>query len=437
MAALDSRICIVGAGAAGLSVAHYLTQARFANVTVLESLGRLGGKCSSITFNGDSFDLGANYVTQDYTETLKLAESVGADLYTEGPTTTLQITSHGQPIYTAPLNAIRGSTSLIRFGWKVARYLWKRRNLRREIDSQGFGGISRHPELCVSFGDWLSANYLTELRTLFEVPITIMGYGGLDEIPAPYALKYMSTKSFRNLVSVGLNLPLRRWPKRFVDGFQRFWERLAVGQAVLPNSRIQGIRRENNNIFVRIEGAVNELEFDFLILACPLIINNLSSFLQLSNQEQNIFQKIVINPYALTTYTSTGLALPERIVGMLPIPNMGLPWAITQQFENNSLVQFYSRIDPAHSISKQDVLDNIAQVVGHMGGNISSPYHTYDEWQYFPHFSVQDIRSGIYDDLEQLQGQNHTYYCGGLLAFELVEPIVRYSKDLVERHFVP
>ena len=57
----DAKIVIVGAGPAGLSVAWFLSNNGFHNVTVLEKLGRVGGLCKSLTVDGMSFDLGANY----------------------------------------------------------------------------------------------------------------------------------------------------------------------------------------------------------------------------------------------------------------------------------------------------------------------------------------------------------------------------------------
>ena len=72
-----SRIAIVGAGPAGLSTAWFLSKRGYHNVTVLEKLGRVGGLCKSLTVDGMSFDLGANYVTWGYQETLAIAKEVG------------------------------------------------------------------------------------------------------------------------------------------------------------------------------------------------------------------------------------------------------------------------------------------------------------------------------------------------------------------------
>ncbi len=60
---LNSKIVIIGAGASGLSAAHFLKKSGYKNVLVLEKLGRVGGLCRTITEDYMSFDLGANYIT--------------------------------------------------------------------------------------------------------------------------------------------------------------------------------------------------------------------------------------------------------------------------------------------------------------------------------------------------------------------------------------
>ena len=81
----NARIAIVGAGPAGLSTAWFLSKNGYHNVTVLEKLGRVGGLCKSITIDGMSYDLGANYVTWAYTEVLRIAKQLGATTYREEP----------------------------------------------------------------------------------------------------------------------------------------------------------------------------------------------------------------------------------------------------------------------------------------------------------------------------------------------------------------
>ena len=225
-----SRICIVGAGAAGLSAAHYLSARGYKNVTVLEAADRVGGKCHSIDFQGRSFDLGANYVTAAYSEIRKLAKQYRAPLYTESPVITARMLPSGKLAFSTPRTTLTGNSSLLSFADAAVRYFWIRWLLRPIIDRPGFRGVSKHRKsarLVSGMAD--NAHGLAALScAIFQVPITIMGYGHLDEIPAPYALKYLSLATYRNLLAASLGLP-RRWPKRFVNGFERLWDALREG----------------------------------------------------------------------------------------------------------------------------------------------------------------------------------------------------------------
>jgi hypothetical protein len=73
-----------------------------------------------------------------------------------------------------------------------------------------------------------------------------------------------------------------------------------------------------------------------------------------------------------------------------------------------------------------------------MGGRIvdeKKAWHSYTRWPYFQHVHEDTMRAGFYTDLEALQGKQNTFYVGGVTNFELIEPIVRYAKHLVARHF--
>lgn len=46
------------------------------------------------------------------------------------------------------------------------------------------------------------------------------------------------------------------------------------------------------------------------------------------------------------------------------------------------------------------------------------------------------MKEGFYDKLEfLLQGQQNTYFVGGLMAFELTERNANYAMELVRKHF--
>ncbi|MGN1388888.1 MAG: NAD(P)-binding protein, partial [Bulleidia sp.] len=53
------RICILGGGPSGLSMAMFLEKEGYEHVTILEKSGRVGGKCCSPLHHGKHYEMGA------------------------------------------------------------------------------------------------------------------------------------------------------------------------------------------------------------------------------------------------------------------------------------------------------------------------------------------------------------------------------------------
>ena len=457
----DKRIAIVGAGPAGLSTALLLSKHGYHNVTVFEKLGRIGGLCDSITVDGRSFDLGANYVTWAYTETLKIAQAFGATTYQEKPYTSIFVSPDGKVTYRDVVQAILHNPftqkdislwALLVAAIRYTRLRWQLGPVLNPPDA--FARIDEHPELCVPFKQWLETNRVDDLGTLFEIPITIMGYGQLADIAAPYALRYLPLKTFLPMLLVrmpivGLLFP---WPRRFTLGFQRLWERVAWQTNVRLNVRITDIDRHapNDHITIKFhvpEQELNELKivdgemaFDYLILACPLLKDVFAQLgLQPTANEQRMLDTIQISEYCMTTFWIEHMDMPAPIGVVLPLDKPGLPWAVARQFQDqgNKFTQFYTQSDGAQT--DESVIANVRDLVKRMGGTINETqprWHTFDRFTYFQHVTPKQFANGFYRKLAEGQGQDKTFYVGGVTDFELVEPIVVHSKYLVEHYFV-
>jgi hypothetical protein len=440
---VDPRICVVGAGPGGLAAAHFLKERGYRRVTVLEKLDRVGGMCCSITHGYRSFDLGANYLTTAYRETLKLARAVGARTYTEGR---LRCFDPQTERFRPMREAVLEGTSFWVLAFQAAKFLWLRFRLRGALSRQrpGFGAISRHPELTRPFAEWLREHGLQGLERALTIPITLFSYGRLDQVQAAYGLTYMSLGSFFDLAWIVTGLP-RWWPKRLVDGFQRLWERVAWGLDVRLGARILRIRRgETIRVEFETEEQVldgqrtvrQELEFDRLILACPLTPDVLEPLLGggITAEEKRLSERVVLNPCVIATFETDTLDQTSAISYVLPAPADGVPSVVARQYVDNDLVIFFTPYTTPE-LTKDRILAEMRGMARKMGGELPDDYVTYDEWPYFPHVSREDMKAGYYTDFEAMQGENHTYYTNGLLSFELVESVVNYSKHLVANHF--
>lgn len=473
---LDLRIAIVGAGPAGLATAHYLKKQGYRQVTVFEKLGRVGGLCHSITEGYKSFDLGGNYITPAFRETIKLARSVKARYLPARRYIGARVEGERLNYYDL-FDFVRQDrddpkkrVSLWALARAVVRFGWLRYKLRPIIDQPTMESIHNHPRLCVSFEQWLRENDLLAVRGLFEVPVTTFGYGFLKDVPAPYILKYMHPLTYLAMVVRGVPglSRLARWPKRFEYGFQRMWERVSWELDVKPDVKITRITRDRDPDaahpvcieFEHEEQVLNEqlthpgkLFFDRLILACPLNADNLRGLgLELSAEECGLFEKVETYSYCQTTLhcvdeSGDPFVLKQPVVIVFPFTpqTIGKPWAVVQYWQDESpMIQLYSRVSPSRDedVVRDEVIEAGVKLLSRMGASLAGAkdpgearWISYMRWPYFGHVGVEAMSKGFFLDLERLQGENRTYYVGGVTNFELVEVILQYAKHMVEKHF--
>ena len=475
----NSRIIIVGAGPSGLFTAHFLSRKGYKNVQILEKEGHVGGLCRTITSKGRSFDLGANYLTPAYKLTLALANEVGAKVYSERPFVAMKVPEDPQSpvVYTPIYEALRVDKATgkpvpwLTFIGATLKYTWLRFWLKRIVDKPTFDGIENHKDgnLCQPFSEWLAKHNLQCLATSFELPITQMGFGYLSHTPAVYALKFMTLSSYIPMVLkeapfIGYWIP---WPKRFRLGYQRMWQRVAWLHDVRLNTNIKKITRSSGKIRLevetlqenisRINTGTQEIEADYLIFACPLqpltSAGTNSNMIALSDEEQDLFEKIHITSYCMTTLQIENMTMGDGKSGPLasifPVPALSeakpvATYGVAKQWADNNLVQFYTSTlstDPDTEVQQQ-VMADVSKITLQMNGKTVTEggWQTFDRWTYFQHVQTSDMlggngKPGWYTRLEALQGQQNTFYVGGATNFELIEPIGMYTKRLVERFF--
>jgi hypothetical protein len=442
------RICIVGAGAGGLSAAYYLQQRGYRHVTVLERAERIGGLCDSFTFDNRGFDLGGNYVLPSYRHMRRMARELGAQLTTGPDRRTWDHTMNGnQGGFRSTLSSVLQGTTLLRFALACLKYVFLLFRFRRALRRPGFAGISQHPELCQPFSQFLAENGLEAMRRLFLIPISIMGYGRpgvkgelnkedpeyLQQIAAAYVLKYIDFGVFVVLLLVGAGLS-NTWPKRFVDGYERFWERVCWRLDVRRGVDIEEVRR-GDQVTVRYtrrspqgERETHTEEFDALLIACPL--GAALQFLDATDEERQLYSKIRFNQYCVTTAVTTGMS--DHIVDVIPLTPFGHPWAMVKQWPDSNLCVYYTPVDD--TVTDADVRAAIAEDVPRLGAQLHD-FYIQHRWEYFPHVTPTQMADGFYDRLEALQGQRRTFLLGGALAFELVERAAAYSQAKVKQFF--
>ena len=437
------RICVIGAGAGGLSAAYYLGQRGYRRVRVLETSDRVGGLCNSFTADGLAFDLGGNYVLPNYRHVRAIADDIGAAL-TDGRS---RITwdhgmNSGKGGMRSTLSGVLQGTNFLAFGFAALRYalaLWRFRSV---LGPEGFANVSKVPALYGPYSTFLESFKLQPLRNLFVIPITIMGYGSpgtpgqyqpsdpdyFDDLPACYVLKYVTFQTLLVLLAVGIGLPVS-WPKRFRDGYQRFWEAVAWELDVRLSAQVEQVTRGRTvTVTYTWQGTRRTEEFDALVIGCPLPAA--LQFLDASDQERKDFGAMRTREYFINIVEVQGLQ--DKIHDVMPVTAFGHPWAVVKQWPASDLCVTYSPVSA--EVSDQQVRQWAAQDIALMGGTVKG-FHAWRRWAYFPHYSCDAIRAGVYDTLEQSQGQRNTFIVGSAMGFELVERAVAYSQALVDKYF--
>jgi len=404
-----ARICVVGAGAAGLAAAHALDQGGYRRVTVLERSDRPGGKCWSFVHDGRVHEMGAVVLSPAYKDVRALMRSVGLRL--------------SPKLHTAlflDVDARRGTHVPIDRNGHAVRSLLALGGLELELlrharlRRPGFAGA--HRSLCVPFSRWLRAHRLEAAGRLVAPWITPLGYGYVDEIPALYVLKY---------------LPLIRFPLCEIDsGFQELWRRVAARLDVRYGVEVVSIRR---GATVTVETTEERLAFDALLLACPL--DDALAFLDATDEERRLFSRIRWESYQVFAALTEGLpdARWTHFPNHFSRERAGWPVFMMRRWTGSGLRVFYTLARPGQSLDESE--EHLRETVARLGGRVTG-IHLRHAWRYFPHVSSEDLADGFYDALEGLQGQRSTYYVGELLSFATVENTTAYARDLVARCFV-
>ena len=408
------RIGVIGAGASGLTAAHFLQKAGYDRVTVLEREQRVGGKCCSLRVGGQVYEMGAVLATRDYSTTRELMESVGIR---GAPIGGMQCYDpEGHPIDLFPRSQIP------RLIWQVLlHYAWDTRVRYRRINEPGLAGV--HPDLHEPFAQFAREHALPSLGRALSLPFTGFGYGYFDEVPAAYVMKYLDLPMIESLVS-----PSRRigWP----DGVEALWARLAQRLDVRTGVTVRRVTRETT---VHVETDQGAMEFDHLILTSPL--DEALGFLDASPTETRLFSVIRTYHYWVLLCRLSGMPdtsgyLPSHFVA----ERSGHVMMWYHRWPDQPLYALYALDDGSRS--REEIERTCAADLRHLGARLEEVVAVRC-WKYFPHVDPQEMDAGYYETLEGLQGARHTYYAGEIMSFATIEICARYARDLVRRHFAP
>ncbi|GAB2968119.1 thioesterase domain-containing protein [Saccharothrix stipae] len=411
-------VCVVGAGPTGLTLARELHRTGHHPI-VLEAADTPGGKCASIDVDGRGYDLGGHICTPRYTALAQLASHLG--IPTEQATPTLvhdPVTRTWAPPDLSPLTRSDGHR----------RYAALRAARFPDIASPGLAHSAR--ALAAPVDQWLADNRLQPLAAALGTGYTSAGYGQLrSDLPALYFVKYAE---LTGLVSDHPELMATAGAFTIAGGFGRLWQRIAD---TLPDIRLTTRihRVERGGQGVRITTAAGVVEADDLVLTVPL--GRLLPVLDATSEEREIAAKVRHIDYRTLVFTAEDLPrsgfylLPERTGSSSAVGHCA---SFHHRHHDRDVYTGYVYGSPDHSEEKTAEL--LGEQTEQLGGRVRS-VTLQRRWEFMPHFGSDDLREGVLDRLEDMQGRRRTYHAGSLPAFELIECTVAYAQDLARRFF--
>ncbi len=194
-----------------------------------------------------------------------------------------------------------------------------------------------------------------------------------------------------------------------------------------------------------------------VVLAFPPVLSALTPptgiNISLTLAERAVFTLVQISPY--WSWAADAPGVPYKVVAQQdPFVPKGEPVTMLRLFEESGVATGWSW-GPGNGtggLSTEEVTNlarsTIAEVQeGFSTLNVSSqssaskpdtnsdPVKELRKWDYFPHFGLAELASGLYEKYNALQGNQKTYYSSGLNGFETVEFAIRAAKELAETFF--
>jgi hypothetical protein len=441
MAVMSPRIGIVGAGPGGLSLARLLTDRGFADVTVLERAGRLGGKSLTVIHEGLGHELGTCYVALGYLVVKRWMAEAGIGEFVLKNQHIL--TSSGDLVDFKDF--VEGAAGIVGTVTQTARYVddwlafhkWDVGGARD--DAEGTRGRAMREEVAEPFGSWLEARGLDAVRRFSVRSVSVMGYGSLDRVPALYGLRW----NMPSLLATGAMTKMAE-P---VPGWLALWESIASKLDVRLGHLITSVERTGAGFLVRTDQG--DLGFDHLVLTGPL--DEAALWFPFTEDERLAYavgsdllgwhefcSSLVqvrgwyrdADTWCSEARVKDAAAIAQgRMVGARRTGDK-TPVASARSRTRPDLYVVYQYGDPARSDDEQ---------VATLRADLAAEGATLDavlrhcRWKYSPQLTPGAIRGGAVSRLERQQGKGNLWISGATASHEAVDNIVNYNARLVER----
>lgn len=410
-----SGIAIIGGGPAGLSAARLLSERGVRDVTVFEAQPRVGGKSLSVMYGGALHDLGTCYSTWAHARTNRWMRKLGFR----------QIPLGLQTVDGKPLMNFVGEGPGPSVPVEAWRYfgLW-RAFMARLQEAPSNSDIVREAAEPVSV--WLERHKLGRIRRFMLRAVTSIGYSPLEEISTLQALRWCTPSLIVSGALGQVKMP--------VDGWQPFWEQLVKGIDVRVDEPVLGIERDADGVTVTTRAGTQRFA-RVLITTAP---DEIGRVMKTTDAERFVGDALRWNSYVISLVRAENWFSaheaeayadslgPDAETGMLlsarRVRTGGPP----------SAMDIYLCGQYGNGRDSETLKAMLARGIAARGARMRYLI-VQKNWKYFPRYDRQAIREGLLARMDEVQGQNRTWWAGAAFSHEAVSNVVAFNERLVPK----
>ncbi len=413
----SDRIAIIGGGLSGLVIAEELKVKGYKHITVFEKENRVGGKLQTIWYKGKSHEMGAIFglPSHQHLKTLMKRYQIKSD----GPK--LSRTNYdecGQKIMPIPKEILGDYLlELDRFPEVLKSYPSLKHPSMAHMEAS----------LMLPFSKWCDENKFVVLKMIYVQYFTIFGLGGIDDVPALYALRILTEENLMAFMGLPQFLTWKDGTSVLIEALMKNIKDVRLGQQV-SNISIS----KDETLAVHTEYEVQA--FDRVIITAPL--EQFSHCEAMDESLKNSLKNIQYQDF--NVYAIVSENIPKGcgcILGNITPTRNGhmIMWNTRweeKEGEGMMMVYAYNPLDSAMSTSFELIKEDLLKL------GIKNPkLYQAKRWKHSPYVRTEALEDGFYDLMESMQGNHHLYFAGEIMSALSMDNCIRYSEDLVRRFF--
>ncbi|KAJ4420528.1 hypothetical protein N0V82_004301 [Gnomoniopsis sp. IMI 355080] len=434
-------VALIGGGSGGVYTAMGLID-QGKSVAVIEKQERLGGHAH--TYTDPQTGLPINYGVQvlhnnDLVKAYFARFGLNTTISPVGGTSSLtQIVADfntGKPLTNV---SIPSDTAAI--GSALATYATIAASYAPYL-ADGFNLPDDVPEdLLMPFGEFVvKYNISAGLPTIFQIN---QGIGNILDLPTIYTFQYLPMETLIYLQS-GFIVPADGKMTTLYDAAAA-----ELGDNVFLSSTVVSVDRtssSNVTITVSTPNGVKTIVASRLVMAIQPTIDNLSPFLDLTTEEQDIFSRFTHAGYWPMIVNNTGI--PDNVQvnfydanTPFNLPRMPSGYVISPTVVPGLKTFYYatgqtSGANPSKDEVRAEMLAGISRLA--TGGAVSNASSVPNVVAYEDHgafclqVSAEEIKAGFYKKMNALQGKSNTFWTGATWIAHDSAQIWRFSEGLL------